>query len=112
MSTRHPVCDAFARTEPVIVQFYATPEDMELPTLGQFNPSLITQARADGEHEGYRCSDSTNGPQLRHCTVWQQVTPSVFAVSSVRLGPVQEGEDPLADSVILVEELQRALSPE
>jgi hypothetical protein len=112
VSSRQPVCDALARTEPVIVQFYATPEGIELPSLGQFNPDLITQARADGEHEGYRCSDSTNGPQRRFCTVWQQVTPRVFAVSSVWLGPFQEGEDPLADSVILLDELQRELSSE
>jgi hypothetical protein len=110
LSSRQPVCDALARTEPVIVQFYAIPEGIELPSLGQFNPVLITQARADGEHEGYRCSDSTNGPQLRHCTIWQQVTPRVFAVSSVKLGPAQEGEDPLRDSVLLLNELQRELS--
>lgn len=112
VSSRQPVCDALARTEPIIVQFYATPEGLTLPSLGQFNSGLITQARADGEREGYRCGDSTLGPQRRYCTVWQQVTPKVLAVSSVRLGPVREGEDPLADSIILLEELQRELSSE
>ncbi|MCR9148581.1 MAG: hypothetical protein NXH83_00260 [Rhodobacteraceae bacterium] len=110
-SSRQPACAALARTEPTIVQFYATPEGISLPSLGQFNPDLIAQARRDGEREGYICGDSTRGPQLRYCTVWQQVTPEVFAVSSVRLGPFQEGEDPLADSVILLEDLQRELSP-
>ena len=111
-SSRPDTCDALARTEPTIVQLYALPDGVALPSLGQFNPSLITQAQADGAREGYRCGDSTQGPQRRFCTVWQQVTPRVFAVSSVWLGPFQEGEDPLADSVLLLDELQRELSPE
>ncbi|MCU0853339.1 MAG: hypothetical protein MUF63_00145 [Rhodobacteraceae bacterium] len=106
------ICDALARTEPTIVQFYAMPDGVALPSPGQFNPSLISQARADGEREGYRCGDSTLGPQHRFCTVWQQATPRVFAVSSVWLGPFLEGEDPLADSVILLDELKRELSAE
>lgn len=112
LSSRQPVCDALARMQPTIVQFYAIPDGVTLPSLGQFNPDLITRARADGEREGYRCGDSTQGPQRRYCTVWQQVTPEVFAVSSAWLGPFQEGEDPLADSIILLGELRRQLSPE
>ncbi len=111
VSSRQPVCDALARMQPIIVQFYATPTGLPLPSLGQFNSGVITQARADGEREGSRCNESTQGPQRRFCTVWQQVTPSVFAVSSVWLGPVREGEDLLADSAILLEELQSELAP-
>ena len=110
--SRQPVCEALARTEPTVVQLHALPDGVDLPSLGQFNPSLITQARADGQREGYRCGDSTMGPQRRFCTLWQQVTPEVFAVSSAWLGPFQEGEDPLADSIILLEKLRRELSPE
>lgn len=112
LPSRQPVCDALARTEPVIVQFYATSDGLTLPSLGQFNSVLIAQARADGEHDGFRCKNSTMGPHRRYCTVWKQVTPIVFAVSSVWLGPVREGEDPLADSSVLMKDLQRELSPE
>jgi len=108
---RKSVCDALSRTKPTIVQFYAVPEGVTLPSLGQFNSGLITQARVDGEREGYRCNDSTPGPQRRYCTLWQQITPKVFAVSSAWLGPAREDEDPPADSILLLTELQRKLSP-
>lgn len=111
-SSRRPVCGALARTEPVIVQLYATAEGVSLPSLGQFNPDLILRARRDGEREGYLCGDSTRGPQRRYCTVWQEVTPEVLAVSSVWLGPFREGEDPVADSGVLLGELRKALSPQ
>lgn len=111
VSAGNPVCDALARIKPTVVQFYATPEDVSLPSLGLFNPDLITQARVDGEREGYRCNDSTPGPQRRYCTLWQQITPKVFAVSSAWLGPAREDEDPPADSILLLTELQRKLSP-
>jgi hypothetical protein len=52
------------------------------------------------------------GPQRRFCTLWQQVTPEVFTVSSAWLGPFQEGEDPLADSAVLLDHLRRELSSE
>jgi hypothetical protein len=110
--SRQPVCEALARTEPTVVQLHALPDGVDLPSLGQFNPSLITQAHAEGEREGYRCGDSTMGPQRRFCTLWQQVTPEVFAVSSAWLGPFQEGEDPLADSAVLLDHLRRELSSE
>ncbi len=112
LPSRLGVCDALARMQPTIVQLHAMPESITLPSLGQFNPALIAEARANGEREGYRCNDSTNGPQRRFCTVWQQVTPEVFAVLSAWLGPVQEGEDPLADSAVLVGELKTKLSAE
>lgn len=112
VSSRQPACEALARTEPTVVQLHALPDGVALPSLGQFNPGLITQARADGEREGYQCGDSTMGPQRRFCTLWQQVTPEVFAVSSAWLGPFQEGENPLADSVLLLGELRRELSSE
>ena len=110
--SRLGACDALSRIEPTVVQLYAMPEGIALPSLGQFNPALITEARARGEPEGYRCNDSTQGPQRRFCTVWQQMTPDVFAVSSAWLGPIQEDEDPLADSALLLNELQRELSAE
>ena len=110
--SRLGVCDALSRMEPTVVQLYAMPEGIDLPSLGQFNPALITEARARGQREGYRCNDSTQGPQRRFCTVWQLMTPDVFAVSSAWLGPIQESEFPLADSAVLLGELQRILAAE
>jgi hypothetical protein len=99
-----------ARVRPTIVQFYANPQGMTLPSLGQFNSDSIIQARADGNLEDYRCKDSTRGPEIRHCVIWQELTPNVFAVSSAWAGPYREDEDLLADSAILLEELRLRIS--
>jgi hypothetical protein len=45
--SRQPACEALVRTEPTVVQLYALPDGVALPPLGQFNPGLITQARAE-----------------------------------------------------------------
>ncbi len=108
--SRLAVCHALARTQPTVVQFYARPDGVPAPSLSHFNTEYVTQERARGKLEGYRCKDSTLGPATRYCTVWQQLTPQVLAVSTVKLGPRQEGEDPLADSVILLIEMVRRLS--
>ena len=38
------------------------------------------------------------------------MTPKVFAVSSAWLGPIQQSENPIADSIIFSEELLRTIS--
>lgn len=112
LSSRPHVCEAVARVQPTIVQFYANPQGMTLPSFGQFNSDSIIQARANGNLEGYRCKDSARGPEKRHCVIWQELTPNVFAVSSAWAGPHQGGEDLLADSAILMEELRLRISAE
>lgn len=110
LSSRPHVCEALARVQPTIVQFYSNLQGMALPSFGQFNADSILQARADGNLEGYRCNDSTRGPEQRHCVIWHEVTPDVFAVSSAWAGPYRVDEDLRADSAILLEELRLRIS--
>lgn len=105
-------CAAAARTTPTIVQLYARPDGIPTPSLSHFNTRLITQAQSTGELEGYRCIDSTLGSTVRYCTIWYQLNPEVLVVSSAELGPAQDGEDPLADTIILLHALTRRLGTE
>ncbi len=109
--TRSSTCEALIRTTPTVVQFYARPDGRPSPSLGHFNTDLIAQARSEGELSGHRCNDSTTGPGTRYCTVWYQLSSELLVVSSVKLGPLQQGEDPLADTVILIAALIENLDP-
>ncbi len=106
------VCAAAARTTPTVVQFYARPDGRPAPSLSHFNPTLITQALSADEREGYRCSDSTIGPGTRYCTMWYQLVPEILVVASAKIGMQQDGEDPLADTILLIDALIRQLDPE
>ena len=106
------LCQAVAKPEPTVAQFYAGEHGAVLPSLGHFNSQQLAQARAEGQSAGYSCKDSTRGPQTRYCTVWLQLTEGVFAVSTVKLGSTEENEDPIADSIVLLEELLRRLHVE
>ena len=105
-------CAAAARTTPTVVQFYARPDGRPAPSLSHFNPGLITEALSLGEREGYSCSDSTVGPGIRYCTMWYQLNPEILVVASAKLGREQDGEDPLADTILLIDALIRRFDPE
>lgn len=107
-----PLCQALTLTQPTVVQFYSYPEGVALPTLGLFKSDTVVQARADGIRRGFECNDSTRGPERRHCKIWQDVTPEVFAVFSAWAGPEGEGEDLVAASQPLLDEFISRLSAE
>lgn len=104
-------CTAQTRTTPTVVQFYARPDGMPSPSRSYFDAGLVNDARAKGELDGYRCKDSKIGPSTRYCTVWYQLSPEVLVVSSAKLGPEQKNEDPLADTIVLLDALIQRLDP-
>lgn len=105
-------CSAIERTELTVVQFYARPDGMPFPSLSHFNVESIAGALSAGESEGYRCNEATDGTGTRYCTIWQQLTGDVLAVSSATLRAVSDYEDPVADTATALEALTRSLRPE
>lgn len=105
-------CDAMKRTSPSVIQLYARPDGEPRPSYGYFDTNSIIEARSDGEREGYRCTKLGTENSNRACTIWFNLTPEILAVSTARVGPRQHGEDPLADTVYLVDAMIRRLSLE
>lgn len=106
------VCAAAARTTPTVIQLYARPDGIPAPSLSHFNTELITQAQSEGEPEGYRCGDSTVGPSIRYCTIWFHLEPEVLVVASAKLGHQRDGENPLADTILLIDAMLSRLDRE
>lgn len=95
-----------------LVQFYARPDGMPIPTRSHFNYDQVVSRLSAGEKAGYhRCTDSIPGPQTRCCTIWQPLTPEVLAVSTAKLGPVSDRETPVADAQVALRTLLSHLSP-
>jgi hypothetical protein len=105
-------CAAIARTKLTVVQLYARPDGLPNPSLSHFSVEPITRALSAGQREGYRCSDGTNGPQIRYCTIWQQLTTDLLAVSSAELGVPGVDDDPVSDAAVLLQELTLSLGSE
>ncbi len=99
------VCAALERTALTVVQFYARPDGMPGPSLGQFDHRLVGQAIAAGEGDGHRCPQANPATGTRHCTIWHRLGPQLLAVSSARLGLPEDGTDPTADARVLLEAL-------
>jgi hypothetical protein len=105
-------CTAIERTELTVVQFYARPDGMPFPSLSHFNVDSIAGAVSAGESEGYQCNEATDGTSTRYCTIWQNLTGDVLAVSSATLSTVSDYEDPVADTATALEAFTRSLRPE
>ena len=98
-------CAAIKRTQLTVVQLYARPDQMPYPSLSHFNPDTVVNALTSGERRGYICGEGTDGPSIRYCTIWSQLTPEVLAVSSAKLGPISDDENPVADADIALNAL-------
>lgn len=107
-----PYCTAIQRTQLNVVQFYARPDGLPVPSLGHFNAEPIAEALSAGELEGYRCSNSTGGTGTRYCTIWQRLTEDIVTVSSATLGAAVDNEDPVADAAVAIEALTQSLRQE
>ncbi|MEJ2015364.1 MAG: hypothetical protein P8X61_07040 [Limibacillus sp.] len=107
-----PYCAAVARTELTVVQLYARSDGMPIPTRSHFNYDQVVSRLSAGETSGALCKDSTLGPQTRYCTIWLPLTPDVLAVSTAKLGPVSDGETPVADAQLALRTLLERLSPQ
>ena len=83
---------------------------MPIPTRRHFNYDQVVSRLSDGEKAGYRCKDSTSGPQTRCCTIWQPLTPEVLAVSTAKLGSVSDRETPVADGQLALRTLLLPMS--
>lgn len=104
-------CAAQTRMTPTVVQFYADPDDIPVRSNSYFSERMVNDARSNGELEGLHCEDRKTGPDTRHCTLWYPLSSDVLVVSSAKLGPPQESEDPLEDTKVLVDALVQRLNP-
>ena len=77
------------------------------PPIAQWN--LARLALAEGRREGVRCSTGPAAPGRRFCDIWFEHAPGVLIVTSAWLGPEAEGEDPVAEAMLL-QRLWAALS--
>jgi hypothetical protein len=104
-------CAALERTQLTVVQLYARPDGMPVPTLSLFDGDAVAGRISAGETAGYLCKDGATGPQTRYCTIWLQLTPEVLAVASAKLGPASNKETPLADARVVLRGLMTHLRP-
>jgi hypothetical protein len=106
-------CAAAARTQLTVVQLYARPDGRASPSSSQFDEERINRALVAGERAGIRCNESLPDPERgRYCSIWFDLTPDVQVVSSARLGPPVDNEDPVADAIVVLQELMSTLTPD
>lgn len=103
-----PYCQAAARTELTVTQFYARPDGKAAPSLSHFNTRLIDEALARGERNGHDCNGTSSGPNRTFCTVWMDLTPEVFAVSSAWVDNGTDGATFERDARIVLEAMVEA----